>query len=383
MTTAEVYAERAVRGHTAMQARFRRSDGLYLRDGSPRLLRLAAHLWPFTRALVATLDLAGIALGGPDGPGRPGRGLHAESELAAELETLERYWDPDGPAYSSDMLGSRLGGDRYYDDNAWVGLALVGLERLRPGSGRLARARELFQFAAAGWDRRPDMRCPGGVFWVQQGRGAGRRNHDRNTVSNAPNAQLGMHLAELGGGLGPPPGGIGPERMYDWVNDSLDAGGDGCGPFWDKLRGDGTVDRALWSYNQGTMIGANVLLARRADGAGAGSARDLHLGRAETIARRALVRYDGAWERQPADFNAILYRNLLLLHAITADASLREAILSAMREQADRAWEEHRDRDDLFHPGGGDGRVTLRHQAGIVSLLALLAWEPDRYALLA
>ena len=40
------------------------------------------------------------------------------------------------------------------------------------------------------------------------------------------------------------------------------AGAPGTGLFFDKLRGDGTIDETLWTYNQGSMIGANVLLAR-------------------------------------------------------------------------------------------------------------------------
>jgi hypothetical protein len=43
-----------------MQNRFPTSEGLYRRDGLLRLPRTAAHLWPFARALVATLDLAGV-----------------------------------------------------------------------------------------------------------------------------------------------------------------------------------------------------------------------------------------------------------------------------------------------------------------------------------
>ncbi len=118
-----------------------------------------------------------------------------QDAIAIHLADLERYWRGDGlaPGYSSDVAGSRLGGDRYYDDNAWVGLALVLLERVRPGWSRLDRALATYEFALRGWDERG-----GGVFWVEQGRGSGRRNHDRNLVSTAPNAQLGLHLGELG-----------------------------------------------------------------------------------------------------------------------------------------------------------------------------------------
>ena len=227
------------------------------------------------------------------------------------------------------MIGSRLGGDRYYDDNAWVGLGLVQLERLRPGRGHVERARSLFRFAIGGWDARPEAPSPGGVFWVEQNppaRGAGTRNHDRNVVSNAPNAQLGLHLAEVAtatGGAGGAELHARAHDMYTWVNVTLDAGRDTGAPatglFFDKLRGDGTIDETLRTYNQGSMIGANVLLARQADRGAP------YLARAEAIAAKALRHYSGSYESQPAAFNAILFRNLLGLHAATADEGLRRA----------------------------------------------------------
>ena len=374
--TPGVYAARAARAYAAMQRRFRTRDVLYRRDGKLRLPGTAAHLWPFSRVLVATLDLAGIA-------DELTADIGADVAVAASLRALERYWDPSGdpPAYSSDVRGARLGGDRYYDDNAWVGLALVQLERMRPGSGYLDRAEELFRFAASsGWDRRA-VPNPGGVFWVEQGRGAGTMNHDRNTVSNAPNAELGLHLAELRDRRLTAPESIVAEEMYEWVLATLDASREsdlpGTGLFWDKLRGDGTLDKTLWSYNQGSMIGANVLLARRG-----GDSRAEYLGRAEAIARKALAHFgrDG-YERQPAAFNAIYFRNLLLLHAATGDAALRAEILETLRRYTDHAWYETRDRRDLFH--FSDGGVTLLNQSAMVQLLALLAWDPGAYGRLA
>jgi hypothetical protein len=371
----DVYAGRAARAYAAMQSRFCTSGGLYRRDGLLHRPGTAAHLWPFARALVATLDLAGVR---EDLVER----FDADASIAERLETLERYWDPagDAPAYSSDVLGTRLGRDRYYDDNAWVGLALVQLERMRPGAGRLDRAGDLFRFAVAGWDRRPDVPSPGGVFWVEQDRGAGTRNHDRNTVSNAPNAELGLHLAELTGAPVGAQGLVGAEEMYRWVNATLDASRDGAVPatglFWDKLRSDDTLDATLWSYNQGSMIGANVLLDRRA-----GGPRADYLARAEAITRRALRHFaGGGYERQPPAFNAIFFRNLLLLHAATGDAGLRTEIVQTMRAYTDRAWSERRDRYDCFHFSRG---VTLLTQSAMVQLLALLAWDPGAYRKLA
>jgi hypothetical protein len=380
----QAHAARAVRAYAAMRRHFRRRDGLYRRDGRPRLPGMAAHLWPTARALAGAVDLLGIR-------SELLIGFDAESAVTVHRRALETYWDdaPELPSYASDIIGSRFGGDRYYDDNAWVGLALVQLERLRPGRGHAQRAQTLFDFAAGGWDVRSDAPSPGGVFWVEQNppaRGAGLTNHDRNTVSNAPNAQLGLHLAELAAEPAEP----GEARryarahdMYAWVNATLDAGrragAPGTGLFLDKVRGDGTVDDTLWTYNQGSMIGANVLLARHADAdADAGA---LYVARAEAIADRALRHYAGAYESQPPAFNAILFRNLLQLHAATADADLRARIRGPMGAYADMAWTARRDRHDRFR--FGRAAPTLLDQSAMVQVYALLAWDPGDYAVLA
>jgi hypothetical protein len=369
----ELYGARAARAFAAMRSRFRNRKGLYRRDGRLHRPGAAAHLWPFSRALVATLDLAGI--------GYEVTGVDATEAIEEGLAQLERYWEPSGdpPAYSSDVQGTRIGGDRYYDDNAWIGLALVQFERMYPGSGHLDRAEELFRFAVSGWDER-DGAHPGGVFWVEQSRGIGTTNHDRNTVSNAPNAELGLHLRELRGDALAQRG-AGAEEMYEWVLATLDESRDTDSPatglFWDKVQGDGTLDKTLWSYNQGSMVGANVLLARAHP-----DRRDQYLDRAEAIARKAMKHFSEAgYHRQPPAFNAIFFRNLLLLHPVTRDAELGTEIIDQLRRYTDDAWSGARDRHDRFHLS--DGGVTLLNQSAVVQLLALLAWDPAEFGKLA
>jgi hypothetical protein len=368
------YAVRARRAYLAMRRQFGRSDGRYRPVGWRRWLGLTEHLWPVSRALVSALDLSGIPGGGTKNSPDP------RTEIDLHLRALESYWDGRGDlgAYASDPPGTPFGGDRYYDDNAWVGLALVQLARMGHGRQLLPRAQALWGFARSGWDERPDAPHPGGVFWVEQGRGAGRRNHDRNTVSTAPNAALGLHLDLLSGGgqchPGPRPGGgrlAEARRMYSWVEAGLrvPAQHAGDGLYWDKIRTDGTIDRALWSYNQGNMIGLNLLLAR------SGVDPDGHLGRAEEVAERALRHYAGRWIQQPAAFNAIFARNLLALHHASRDAALRERIIQAVRRYADEAWE-RRDAGDIVHLSP---RPTVLDQSAVVSLLALLAWNPADY----
>lgn len=344
-------AERALRAYEAMRDRWRGPSG-YRREGRLRLRRSAAHLWPFSQALVATILIA--AIGEELIPAFAG-----QDAIAAHLAELERYWQDDGlpPAYSSDVVGSRVGGDRYYDDNAWVGLALVALERVHPGWSRLDRALAIYEFALGGWDERA-----GGIFWVEQGRGIGRRNHDRNLVSTAPNAQLGLHLGELGRQEPSAEAAVGPEQMYAWVlatlDESRDSGEPGTGLFWDKIYDDGSIDRMQWSYNQGTMVGLNVALARAP-----GVAQADYVGRAEALARKALSRLTLA--SQPPAFNAIFFRNLLSLHAASSDARLRGEIVSALRRYTEELSSKR--------------PVTLLDESATVQLLSLLAWDPSTY----
>jgi hypothetical protein len=345
-----------------METHLRRGDGAYRRPGWLGRLGWAEHLWPVARACAATLDVAGMA------PPQI-HGFDAAAAIARDLRRLERYWDPRGPrpAYASDPHRTPWGGDRYYDDNAWVGLALVQLERLMPGTAPAGRAELLFEFARGGWAERADVPHPGGTFWVEQARGTGRRNHDRSTVSNAPNAELGLHLCELDGGNQRRPA---AERMYDWVVRALR---DPDGLYLDKVRGDGSIDHARWSYNQGSMVGTAVLRYRAG-----GEAELLHA--AEATARTALAHYAGRYFDQAPAFNAIFFRNLLLLNATSRDPALGSQITTALNGYADDAWA--RTRPDHLLPRG-DGSVILLDQSALVSVLALSAWDPDDYGRLA
>lgn len=370
------FADRAARAHAAMERAFRRGDGMYRRDGVMARVGAVAHLWPYARAFVATLDLAGVdrALLGD---------LVPDGSTDAMLAVLERYWNPRPlPAYASDPPGgSRFGGDRYYDDNAWVALALIQRHRCATGAatpGLLARAAELWEFAQNGWDR-SGAPPAGGVHWVEQGYGIGRRNHDRNTVSCAPNAQVGLHLADLGMTA---TASVTPGEMFTWVVEHLDAGGDGLGPFYDKLRGDGSLDETVWTYNQGSMIGAAVLFARLAMAAGHETAASEWIDRAAAIGRRSLAYFAGpALQAQPAEFNAIYFRNLLLLHHAIADAGLRDEITATISGYADWLWDGCRTAEDRFRFERRG--FTLLGQSAAVQIYALLAWDPGEYARIA
>ncbi|HET9104177.1 MAG TPA: glycoside hydrolase family 76 protein [Solirubrobacteraceae bacterium] len=359
------HAADAFAAWAALQRRFGRPPGRrpgYRRSAGRSWPGADEHVWPLARAFVAALDLAGIP------PARrPPAAPDPDAVIGAHLDALQRYLDPGQHpvAYRSDPVGARWGGDRYYDDNAWIGLGLVQLQRLRPGRAGLERAGELFRFACHGWDERMDVPVPGGVFWVEQGRGVGRRNHDRNTVSNAPNAQLGLHLALLGAAGEREIDSA--ERMIDWVHRALAT--EGGTLFRDKIRGDGSVDVALWSYNQGSMAGAELLRHRLG--------REGALARAQAIARAVLAWPPARLRSQPPAFNAILLRNLLAVAAAGPDAALTAAVREQLRGYAGWLTAQPRDRHGLTRARGR--RPTVLDQSGLVSVLALLAWDPEDY----
>jgi hypothetical protein len=97
------------------------------------------------------------------------------------------------------------------------------------------------------------------------------------------------------------------------------------------------------------------------------------------IAEAVLERMD--LKRQPASFNCMLCRNLLLLADVSGAAA---AYPRGMAEYAAWAWTTVRDpRTTLFPFDGADKPVTLLDQAAMVQINALLAWDPADWPKLA
>jgi hypothetical protein len=370
---AQTWADRAIAAYDALQKCFYRQDGsgLYVdwypaAPGAPY-----ASAWGFGRALVATLALAGIPaeLLGAEG--------HAtyQSDVEDRLTALAHYWDSSAAPPGFDGRPAAPigpGGDKYYDDNAWLGLALLQDYRMSGRSESLARAEDVFAFVyPGGWDTSATDPYPGGIFWVQQGIGAGLTNHDRACVSNAPNAEIGSQLEQLLG-ENAPSSVAGAAEIQDWVLRTLYD--ERSGLFYDKVMGDGTLDKTLRTYNQGAVIAANVVRYRVTGEAS-------YLSQAEATAIAALAHFsESFYVSHPCVFNAIYFRGLLQLCSVSADTSLKSAIVQAMQTYADDAWNNHRSSDDLFKFSASARKYDLLDQGGMVQILATLAWGPADYS---
>ncbi|WP_203656342.1 glycoside hydrolase family 76 protein [Actinocatenispora rupis] len=318
-----------------------------------------SYEWPYSQVRGAALDLTGM----------PGAlGARYGDDLAARDTGQERYWLESGgttgkPGYASYPVAPYGGGgDFFYDDNEWVGLFDVQRYLASGDRAALGRARQIFDLVVSGWDTDPSHADPGGVFWTQA-----TWSHDRNTVSNMPGAELGLRLYQITGQRSYLDW---SRRMVDWTNAHL-LGPDGL--YWDHVDLAGTVEKTYWSYNQGVPVGVDVLLYQATHDRA-------YLAAAQRTASAAYDHYvtGGRLADQPPYFNAIFFKNLLLLESVTGGHTYRDA----MRAYADSVWTAQRDPATGLFRFDADGGTQAIQQAAMVQIYAVLAWSPSRYELL-
>lgn len=343
-TRAALNQRRALDAYTAMQrAYYLPANGLY--RGSPFALA-----WPYSQAMAATISVAAL----------PRQHKRYQADLIARLSGLQAYADHADPAPAGYAAQARArtgqSNTRFNDDNEWIAIELLRLYHLNHQHALLGAATQLFGLVTAQWDQRQDVLCPGGVPWQSL-----KLNGDRNTVTDAPGAELGAQLyltTKDAGALG------WATRMYAWTR--------GCllhanGLYGDHIDGQGQIDDTEWTYNQGAMIGAGVMLYRATHDA-------TYLHQAQATANAALAAFGSAQlAQQPVYFNAIYIRNLLLLSQASGDTRYQRFAQSF----ADDAWKNVRDaRSGLFRADPG-GSTQLLDQASMVQVYSLLA-EPLR-----
>lgn len=236
--------------------------------GSP----LAVTCWPYSQVMHA------FALADPvSGPARfPG--------LAAGMTA---YRDPRGSYRES--IGR---GRRYYDDNAWLGLAMLQRHAFSGGSTARRRAADIDVFVQGGLD--PES---GGILWVEGG-------DTRNACSTGAGALL---HALLGGEVA---------ASLAFLEHLRDADG----LVRDHVRADGSIEPTVYSYNQGLLVAAAAAAGRD----------DLADDAAEAGAAHFTA--DRLWS-QPVAFNAVYARAVL--------RRVPSAVLEYGRRLADEGHDEH------------------------------------------
>ena len=349
-----VNAERAQLAFEAMQKTYYiEGSGLY--QGEP-----FSFLWPFSQALAATMSMANI----------PSLKSVVAHEVYARLVGLKSYLDlnnsgaPEG-TYTSTLAAydgtvappEGPGGAKYYDDNAWVGIELARMYELTHVPDVLGGAEGIMAFEMAGWDTQPQIACPGGIPFSNSA-----ENIERNTVTNAPTAELGLQLYRLTGNAQDLQF---AEMAYEWVRACLT---EPNGLYADHINPRGKIEPTEWSYNQGTMIGAGVLLYQA-------TGNSAYLYQARQTAKAALAYYTSERLGQENPFFVSVYfRNMLYLDSVTRDPPGTKLV----QGYVNYAWEHLRLSDDVF-VFGSPATAQLLVQAAIVQDYALLSSSPTTY----
>jgi glycosyl hydrolase family 76 len=386
--SAQTNANRALETYDAMQQYFY-SAYVYPGDASslytenyPQSGRTYSYLWPFSQAMAGTITLSGV----------PSAlvGTSYQTDVADRLTGLSRYWDSTstGPGYDSYPAAPYGGGGaKYYDDQAWVGLAAAQNYAITGDSTSLGDAENAFNFVyPGGWAGGASF-DPGGIYWVQQGVGLGKTNHRRMAVSNAPNAELGLVLANY---TGDATYASDANRIYQWINHYLynvnanptdpmapnpnyDSGQPGLMFAW--ITTQNTIDETLFPTAQGSMIAANVLDYRA-------TGDPSYLSDAEAIANAALSTFNESYYlNQPTALDATFFRGLLVLYAATTDTTLQSNIMQTIQTFAEDAWNSQRGPNGLFYfPSSAQPGYQLLDQAAMLRIYSMLAWNPSDYA---
>lgn len=163
-----------------------------------------------------------------------------KEELRTFADATRSYWNQAGPVPGYDVLPNAGSVDRYYDDNAWMVLALVETADVLGDRKYLGWAKDALKFCLSG----EDDKLGGGIYWRENDK------RSKNTCSNAPVAAACMAVfAEE-----PDPFFLHKaEELYSWTKEKLQDPSDHL--MWDNIDAStGRVGKTKWSYNTALMI---------------------------------------------------------------------------------------------------------------------------------
>ncbi len=191
-----------------------------------------SYLWPLCGLLQANNEIDKLSGG--------------TKLLANTLQIIQGYYDPapPSPGYASYIIKYK-GGDRFYDDNQWIGIACMDAYQREKKPTLVHQGKLIYQYMMTGFD----TVLGGGLYWQEN------KKVSKNTCSNGPGIILALQLYQatkkqpyLDTAL----------MLYNWVNNNLKAP---SGLYFDNMQiGTHKIGRAMYSYNTGTMLQSNVYL---------------------------------------------------------------------------------------------------------------------------
>ena len=141
------------------------------------------------------------------------------------------------------------------------------------------------------------------------------------------------------------------------------------GLYADHINEQGVIDRTLWSYVQGTMIGAGTLLYQAT-----GNRAYLYQARQTARPRRSPTSPPERLAAEIPFFPSVFFRNLLYLDSVSRIPAAR----TLAQTYVDNAWLHLRLANGLFVSGSPPSGQLLV-QAAVVQIYALLSTSPSTY----
>jgi predicted alpha-1,6-mannanase (GH76 family) len=248
----------------------------------------------------------------------------------------------------------------YYDDMAWMALALLRADEIADVDTR-ALVAELWSEIQLGWDGRH-----GGIVWR-------RGDTYTNTPANAPSAILAARLHRRHG----------DDADLDWARKILDwqqstLVDPATGVVWDGIHpgSDPGPSRDLHSYNQGTVVGAEIEMFRL-------TGDRAHLDRAWRTATAAIERFSDPVSRllpPEGDGDGGLFKGILvryLADLVATDPMGGNRVLAALRRNGDAVARAAGQPVgvDWRHPDGGL-RSLSTHLSAVLLLEGLACADP-------
>lgn len=266
--------------------------------------------------------------------------------VAKVSRMLEQYYRSNAiPAYSSNII-SMGGGDRYYDDNLWIGLAFLDVYTRTHQQSFLNKSKEIYQFVMSGYDR-----IDGGIYWNESDKVT------KNACSNGPAILLALRLHEISGQKIYLDTAL---SLYRWINKHLQSK---TGLYWDKINlppKHPKIDSAIYPYNSGVMLEVNVRLYKI-------TKDKSYLKEAQRIADASFLYFFLQGKIHSCHWiNAVLVRGYESFYSVNPE----KKYLLAVKIYTDMKWNDSRDVNNLI--GRGD-KKTLLDQAGMIEMYARLS----------
>ncbi len=282
--------------------------------------------------------------------------LDPKTQLMAPLvKNIYNYYDPAPPKPGfSDYIMKLKPGERYYDDNEWIGITALDAYARKKQQPDLQLGKMMYDFIMSGHDQV----LGGGVYWKE---GAAS---SKNTCSNGPAVLVALQLYQatknkeyLDTAL----------KLFNWTNEKLQAPSK---LYYDNIRTkDGSISKPILSYNTGAMLQSNVYLYEC-------TGNKKYLKEANAIADSSLTFFYGSGKfRDGYWFNAVLLRAYQHLLKYNKDTKY----ILGFKKALDNALQNDKNEKGLFK--GREGVQNLVEHGGMLEILARFAWLESRYKL--